>query len=376
MFVTPKQTPVELNALIEPPFSGSGRETPVQEQHSVRLDPLAQFYIIARLLDQFLQGYTLTGHSTSCNGHGTEQHHDGISIHADSLFRIPTQDLIQFLKHDAFTEKPSFAGRNETPAEQNGTPFSPASWWIPGADLYQFLQRYALPASESPPSGNGYEIPAEQNDMLADAPLLLIPAESLSQFLQVYEIPAVPSLFDSGHELETPAAQQLEDGSESDPTSRSVTPTQSQDLDDLVDPQLDEATSSILHVYCPVCQCAFRRVQERNRHVESYLPHSILCPLRDCTWTGRRQWDFQEHWRKKHSEVGQAPEDADEIYDTGDFVRSIVDGTTPVDEVARSAFARIPEGLERLGRPDVEAKVLGRSRKLKRWIHIPPSQLN
>jgi hypothetical protein len=49
------------------------------------------------------------------------------------------------------------------------------------------------------------------------------------------------------------------------------------------------------------------------------------------------------HWRRKHPEAGQAPgEDANEIYNPKDFVRSIIDGT-PVDEVARSTFAKVSE---------------------------------
>jgi|SRR6267154_2307305 len=169
--------------------------------------------------------------------------------------------------------------------------------------------------------------------------------------------------------------QQLEDGSESDHMSRSVTPTQSQYSDDQVDAQTDEATASILHE-CPVCEDTFERVQERNRHVESYLPHSIHCPFPGCTWTGRRQWDFKkQHWEKKHPEVGQAPEGANEIYDPKDFVKSVVDGK-PVDEVARDAFRKVRESLGRLGRPDVLSNVLGRNRVLKKWIYISSSQLN
>jgi len=141
------------------------------------------------------------------------------------------------------------------------------------------------------------------------------------------------------------------------------------------DAQPDEATPSI-EFGCPVCRSKFPRKQERNRHVESYLPHSILCPSQGCTWTGRRRWDFLEHWRRKHPEAGQAPdENANEIYDPKDFVTSIVNGT-PVDEVARSAFAKVQEGLGRLGKPDVGAKVLGRSRDLREWIRMPSSQLN
>jgi len=120
----------------------------------------------------------------------------------------------------------------------------------------------------------------------------------------------------------------------------------------------------------------FGRMQERNRHIESYLPHSIYCTFQSCPWTGRRQWDFKEHWKRKHPGAGKAPgEDANEIYDPKDFVKSIVDGT-PVEEVARSAFAKVQECLERLGKPDVGANVLGRNRDLRKWIRIPSSQLN
>jgi hypothetical protein len=165
---------------------------------------------------------------------------------------------------------------------------------------------------------------------------------------------------------------------DSDAPSRSVTPIQAEDQDELeVDASLNETTSPIvLHWQCNICGNKFSRIQERNRHIASYLPHSILCPFQGCTWTGRRQWDFKEHCKRKHPDVGRVPgEDANEIYDPKDFVKSIVDGT-PVEEVARSAFARVQEGLGRLGKPGVEANVLGRNKDLRRWIRIPLSQLN
>jgi hypothetical protein len=74
--------------------------------------------------------------------------------------------------------------------------------------------------------------------------------------------------------------------------------------------------------------------------------------------------------------AGQAPgEYANEIYNPKNFVNSIVDGT-PVEEVARSAFAKVQESLGRLGKPDVGANVLGRNRDLREWIRIPFSKLN
>ncbi len=144
--------------------------------------------------------------------------------------------------------------------------------------------------------------------------------------------------------------------------SDSDKPAQSQDSD-----RLDSQPNR-----CPVFQSEYHRVQERDRHVESYLPHSILCPFRGCTWTGRRQWDFKEHWGRKHSKAGQVPvEDAIGLYDPREFVKMILDGT-PVDDVARSAFRKVQESLERLSK---RANVLGRNRDLRTWIRAPSSEL-
>ena len=129
-----------------------------------------------------------------------------------------------------------------------------------------------------------------------------------------------------------------------------------------MDAQLGEATSSILHE-CPVCQDTFRRAQERNRHVESYLPHSIYCPLLGCTWTGRRQWDFKEHWKKNHPNSSRLSVKTNEIYDPKKFVKSIVDGT-PLDEVVQSACSTVQERLWKLGKVGVEINVWGRKRKV------------
>lgn len=103
-----------------------------------------------------------------------------------------------------------------------------------------------------------------------------------------------------------------------------VAPTQPRDSDQ-VDTQPQQAAPSILPA-CPVCSMTFRRVQERNRHIESHLSNSIHCPLQGCVWTGRRQSDFKEHWKKKHSETGQVlTEHAIEIYDPKAFAKMILD---------------------------------------------------
>lgn len=125
---------------------------------------------------------------------------------------------------------------------------------------------------------------------------------------------------------------------------------------------------------CPICEEVLGRVAERNRHLESHLPHSILCPSSTCPWTGRRQYDFKQHWKTKH--VGNAPEEGGtKLYDAKDFVKSIIDGT-PVEEVARSAFETVQEGLGIAEKPNLMVNVLGRNRDLKEWIIIPLSELN
>ena len=179
-------------------------QTPVLEQGDIPLDSLALFYIIAQPLLRFLRGCALIG---------TDQHHDSFSIHPDSWFRISTQDLLQFLTHDAFTEQPSCVGRN-------GTPY-PASWLVPATDLYAFLRRHVLPTDELPSSDIAHEvcrirvsntlihsyiltstqILTEKNDALLDSTFFLISAESLFEFLQPHEIPPVPYSFDKGSEV-------------------------------------------------------------------------------------------------------------------------------------------------------------------------------
>ena len=150
----------------------------------------------------------------------------------------------------------------------------------------------------------------------------------------------------------------------------SVTPTQSEDSDQ-ANTQPNEITPSILQE-CNICGKKFGRMQERNRHLASYLPHSILCPFQGCPWTGRRQSDFKGHLKKKHPDSDQVPMvHAIELYDRREFVKKILGGT-PVDEVARSAFTKVYENSEKLvAAGKVGANVLGRSRDLRMWIHNP-----
>ena len=125
---------------------------------------------------------------------------------------------------------------------------------------------------------------------------------------------------------------------------------------------LNPMNSSSIPPACPVCKKTFRRVQERNRHLKSYLPHSIHCPSWNCQWTGRRQSHFKEHWERSHSKTDKAPgKEHNEIYDPKEFVKLILDGISPVEDVAWSAFLKVQERLVELGKEGVAEKVWGRA---------------
>ena len=122
--------------------------------------------------------------------------------------------------------------------------------------------------------------------------------------------------------------------------------------------QLNNKRTSFTQPECPVCGRKFHRTQERDRHLKSYLPHSIYCPSQGCPWTGRRRWDLKTHWETKHSETGQVLGwEKNKIYDPKEFVKLIASGTPHV-KVAESAFLKANERLKKLGK--VGANVLGR----------------
>jgi hypothetical protein len=111
---------------------------------------------------------------------------------------------------------------------------------------------------------------------------------------------------------------------------------------------------------CHICGKGFSGTRERNRHLKSYLPHSIYCPFKDCPWTGRRRFDLKIHWENKHSETGQVLGNIKyQIYDPKAFVTRMLDGTSHI-EVAWSAYQKVQERLIQLGKIDAGPNVLGR----------------
>ena len=111
---------------------------------------------------------------------------------------------------------------------------------------------------------------------------------------------------------------------------------------------------------CHICGKGFSGTRERNRHLKSYLPHSIYCPFKDCPWTGRRRFDLKIHWENKHWETGQVLGNIKyQIYDPKAFVKKMLDGSSHI-EVAGSAYQKVQERLIELGKIGAGANVLGR----------------
>ncbi|KAF8472952.1 hypothetical protein DFH94DRAFT_807149 [Russula ochroleuca] len=379
----------QLNALSDYPSPGSGHETPVEQHRTLTYPPL-WFFIPWQSLYQFLQPYAFE-YPSSGSEHETPGNQHDSPIYALSWSLVPEQSLYRFLQCCVLTGNPSGSG-HETPIEQHAMPtYPPSSSWfrIPAHSLYQFLR------TEDPLSDSGYEAPADQHySPIYAHSWFHVPAQSLYQFLQYcvltgdlsscseYETfsdqrstpafaPSQPAMSEQSqyqdHHLDVLAdhpsftsgdetTETSEDGSVSNSLPRSVTPTPSEDLD----AQPNEPTPSIPSL-CPICGKRFSGARERNRHLKSYLPHSIYCPFKDCPWTGRRRCDLTTHWGKKHSKTGQVlGSEKYKIYEPKAFVKSILDGSSHVEVACRSAYEKVQERLLELGKVDAGANVLGR----------------
>jgi len=85
-------------------------------------------------------------------------------------------------------------------------------------------------------------------------------------------------------------------------------------------PELDAPTDNP----CPLCRRNFRRRQDRNQHIRTFLPHWVYCPFLHCPWRGDRQDNLKAHW-KTHANCGETlKQERCKIYDPALLVKSIV----------------------------------------------------
>jgi hypothetical protein len=85
------------------------------------------------------------------------------------------------------------------------------------------------------------------------------------------------------------------------------------------------APTDIAPQICPICNKDFGRVQERDRHLRTFLPHWLFCPFELCPWRGKRYFNLKEHWDSAHASGQALPmQEHCEIYDTDRFVKLIL----------------------------------------------------
>jgi len=88
---------------------------------------------------------------------------------------------------------------------------------------------------------------------------------------------------------------------------------------------------------CPRCDRAFRRWQDRDRHIRTHLPYSYYCPFPRCAWRNDRPENLATHWNNIHSHYGPAPP-PQQIYDSKELITAILDGVLTVEEAAEIAL--------------------------------------
>ncbi|KAN0136067.1 hypothetical protein V8E53_006228 [Lactarius tabidus] len=122
--------------------------------------------------------------------------------------------------------------------------------------------------------------------------------------------------------------------------------------------QLATTSSNRIRWQCSACwQHNFARVQERDRHILTHLPHWIHCPFPDCFWTGYRTYVFRvhhlEHGRLSHGPYPCPEREAFEIYDPRTLVNQIGAGTVTIDDAAAAALELVRVKAFQLRKPSL-----------------------
>ena len=117
---------------------------------------------------------------------------------------------------------------------------------------------------------------------------------------------------------------------------------------------------------CPICRRDFKRPQERDRHLGTFLPHCLFCPFPHCPWRGNRPCNLNTHWTTTHINLGEAPRPKDcEIYDPGPLVQSVVSGESPIESVITTALQTVQNRAQELNKADVWDDGWGRRQRVR-----------
>ena len=115
---------------------------------------------------------------------------------------------------------------------------------------------------------------------------------------------------------------------------------------------------------CPMCRRNFRRGQDRNRHIRTFLPHWVYCPFPLCPWRGDRQDNLKAHW-KTHAKCGQVlNQEHCKIYDPALLVKSVVDRELSIESAAYTALLEVERRARELGKVGIWTDWWGRPQKI------------
>jgi hypothetical protein len=96
----------------------------------------------------------------------------------------------------------------------------------------------------------------------------------------------------------------------------------------------------------------FRRKQERDRHIRTFLPHSFYCAFRGCAWRGDRHDNLKKHLRTKHGHFEFTVQSQYQIYNPDPLVELIVLNQLSVESAAQFALVLVEcraHGLKKVG---------------------------
>jgi hypothetical protein len=112
---------------------------------------------------------------------------------------------------------------------------------------------------------------------------------------------------------------------------------------------------------CPICNKTFFRKQERDRHIETFLPHAFYCPFLGCEWRGNRHDNLQKHWGKRHPNFDPSQElQHCQIYDRSQLVNLVACSSLKIESAADRALSEVEKNAPRLGKGNVWADGWGR----------------
>jgi hypothetical protein len=136
-----------------------------------------------------------------------------------------------------------------------------------------------------------------------------------------------------------------------------VTPAPSQDQVADLDAPTDNP--------CPLCGRNFRRSQDRNRHIRTFLPHWVYCPFPRCPWRGDRPDNLRAHWKTSHAKCGQVlNQEHCKIYDPALLVKSVVDRESSIESAAYVALLEVERRAQELGKIGIWTDWWGRPQKI------------